>query len=62
MNKPQCKLIGVDGNIFVLASKVTATLKKADQVDKAKEFTDRLYKCGSYNKALMLITEYVEVV
>ena len=36
--KPTCKLIGKDGNVFVLAAQVTKALKKAELLDQAKEF------------------------
>lgn len=59
--KPKVKLSGTDGNVFALAGKVTEALKKAGQGDKAKEFTDKLFKSGSYDDALVLMSEYVEV-
>lgn len=59
--KPTCKLIGTDGNVFALAGQVSQALKKAGQGDRAKEFTERLMKCGSYNEALALMMDYVEV-
>ena len=59
--KPKCKLTGTDGNVFALAGKVTRALKHAGQADKAKEFTDRLFKCKSYDEALALMGEYVEI-
>ena len=60
-NKPKCKLTSTDGNVFALGGKVSAALKKAGQPDKAKEFTEKLFGCGSYGEALQLIMEYVEV-
>ena len=60
--KPKCELIGTDGNVFALAGKVRVTLKRAGQRNKADEFTERLKKCGSYDEALALMMEYVDVV
>jgi hypothetical protein len=51
---PKCKLVGTDGNVFALAGKVSATLKKAGFPEKAKEMQGRLFKCGSYDDALAM--------
>ena len=59
--KPKCKLIGTDGNVFVLAGKVSKALRDAGQPDKAQEFEGKLFKCCSYDDALNLMQEYVEV-
>lgn len=61
MGKPRCKLIGTDSNVFALAGKVRQALRKAGQHDKAKEFVDKLPKCKSYDEALSLMNEYVDV-
>jgi hypothetical protein len=58
---PKCKLIGTDGNVFALAGRVRKTLIKAGQRDKAEEFTHRLMECRSYDEALCLMMEYVDV-
>ena len=60
-SKPKVKLTGTDGNVFALAGKVTSALKKAGQPEKAKEFSGKLFKCGSYAEALDLMSQYVEV-
>ena len=60
-DKPRCKLSGVDGNVFVLAGKVTRALKDAGQHDKAHEFTNKLFQTKSYDEALQLMHEYVDV-
>jgi hypothetical protein len=61
MDKPTCELIGTDGNVFALAGKVQSVLKKAGLKDQAEEFMKRLPECESYDEALRLILEYVEV-
>lgn len=61
MSKPKCRLVGEDGNVFNLAGIVSRTLKKAGQTDQAKEFQSKLFKCGSYDDALVLMQDYVEV-
>jgi len=59
--KPTCKLIGQDGNIFNLINIVSKVLKNNDLHDKAKEMTDRIFNSRSYNEALRIISEYVEI-
>lgn len=58
---PKCKLVGTDGNVFALAGVVASTLKKAGFPEKAKEMQGRLFKCGSYEDALVMFGEYVEI-
>jgi len=60
-DKPKCKLIGEDGNVFNLVSIVNSALKKADMKEKAKEFTTKAFNCKSYDEVLQLIHEYVDV-
>ena len=59
--KPKCKLIGTDGNVFALLSKVCKTLRQNDMGEQAKEVQDRVFNCGSYDEALSIMMEYVEV-
>ena len=61
MAKPKCKLAGTDGNVFALAGQVSRALKRAGQPEQAKDFQGKLFKCGSYDEALQLMMEYVEV-
>lgn len=59
--KPKCKLIGQDGNIFNLMGIASRTLKKAGQKEKADEMVKRITESKSYDEALRIIMEYVEV-
>ena len=59
--KPKVKLSGTDGNVFALAGQVSRALRKAGQEDKAKEFSSKLFSMGSYDEALQLMMEYVDV-
>lgn len=61
MNKPVCNLIGEDGNIFVLAARVSDCLKKAGLRDQAFDFKNKLVLCKSYEEALVLMEEYIEI-
>lgn len=59
--KPICKLVGTNGNIFALVGKASACLKKNKLADQAKEMTEKVFKSESYDDALCIIMEYVEV-
>lgn len=58
--KPICKLIGTDGNIFAIIAKVSKTLKRAELRSEATEFLRRVKLCQSYDEVLNLTREYVE--
>lgn len=58
---PKCKLTGEDGNIFNLLGKASRTLKQIGMRDKASEMAERVCKANSYNEALTIIAEYVEI-
>lgn len=59
--KPDCALIGQDGNIFNLAGIAARTLREHGLKDHAKEMTDRVFASGSYGEALCIIGEYVNI-
>lgn len=59
--KPVCNLTDCDSNVFVLAGRVSRTLKRAGLADKATEFQGKLSTCKSYDEALRLMMQYVEV-
>ena len=59
--KPDCPLIGQDGNIFNLMGIASRTLRENDMADQAKEMSDRIQASGSYNEALRIISEYVNI-
>jgi len=59
--KPACKLIGENGNIFNLLGLARMALIDADQNDKIPEITERVQRSKSYDEALRIIMEYVEV-
>ena len=59
--KPDCPLIGADGNIFNLMGIAKRTLINNDMTAEAKEMCSRIYDCGSYNEALNVIGEYVNI-
>jgi hypothetical protein len=59
--KPVCKLIGENGNIFNLMGLASKVLKENGQIVEAKEMSNKVMNSGSYNEALRIIMEYVEV-
>ena len=62
MNKPECNLIGEDGNIFNLIGIASKTLKQNDMKDQAAEMCQRVYQSGSNQEALVIIGEYVDII
>jgi len=61
VTKPRCKLIGEDGNIFNLIGIAARALRKAGLADKATEMSEKIMQSKSYEEALSVIMEYVEV-
>jgi hypothetical protein len=61
VSKPTARLIGEDGNVFNLIGIAARALKEARQRAEAKEMTARCFAAHSYDEALSIITEYVEV-
>ena len=59
--KPDCLLIGQDGNIFNLVGIASRTLKAHGMPEQAKEMAGRVFSCDSYHKALCIIGEYVNI-
>lgn len=60
-DKPDCPLIGADGNIFNLMGIASRTLKQNGMPEQAKEMTERIHSSGSYAEALNIIGEYVNI-
>ena len=61
--KPDCPLIGADGNIFNLMGIASRTLRRAGMQEQAKEMQQRITggDCHSYYEALSVIGEYVNI-
>lgn len=53
-------LAGHDGNIFSIMGRASFLLQMAGMNAENKEMVDRVTSCGDYNKALNIISEYVE--
>lgn len=60
VQRPKMRLQGQDGNIFSILGRAAQLLRENGQPEQAKEMTDRVCRSGSYEKALRIISEYVE--
>lgn len=60
--KPECELLGENGNIFNLMAIASRTLIEHNMEGKAEEMRYRIYTSGSYWEALNIIADYVEIV
>lgn len=59
--KPDCPLIGENGNIFNLVGIAARTLKWNGLSEQASEMTEKVFNSGSYGEALGIIGEYVNI-
>ena len=61
--KPDCQLIGEDGNIFNLIGLASRTLRENGLEAQAKEMQERIMGggCHDYSAALNVIGEYVNI-
>lgn len=59
--KPDCPLIGQDGNIFNLVGIASRTLKQNDMQSQAEEMQKRIFSSHSYDEALSIIMDYVNI-
>ena len=59
--KPDCPLIGADGNIFNLVGIAAKTLRRSGLSEEASEMTNKVFASGSYEEALGIIGEYVNI-
>lgn len=58
--KPQMQLAGMDGNIFNILGNASRLLKENGMEAQAKEMFERATAAGSYEKALAILSEYVQ--
>ena len=62
VNKPKCPLIGENGNIYNLMGIASRTLKRNGMRDLGDEMWNRITsEAKSYDEALFIIGEYVEI-
>ncbi len=59
--KPDCPLVGQDGNIFFILGMASKTLRQHGLADQAQEMLSRAHQSGSYYEALGIVGEYVNI-
>lgn len=59
--KPDCPLIGQDGNIFNLMGIASQTLRENGMSEEAKQMQKEITQCKSYGAALNVIGQYVNI-
>lgn len=60
--KPDCELVGQDGNIFNLMGIASRTLHRNSMVAEAAEMCTRIRASDNYHKVLGVISEYVNII
>lgn len=61
MRKPNVKLIGQDGNIFSIISRVTRALRQQGMDAEAQAYINQVTGCNSYTEALKITSQYVNI-
>lgn len=59
--KPDCPLIGANGNVFNLIAIARKVLQQHDMLEESREMTERIQQSYSYDEALSIIGEYVNI-
>ena len=59
--KPDCPLIGEDGNIFHIIGIASEALRENGMQEQAEEMRSRIFQCQSYDSALSIIGDYVNI-
>ncbi len=59
--KPRCELKDKNGNIFNLLAVASNVLRENGKTNEADELNNRIWECDSYEDALKLIGEYVDI-
>ena len=54
--------LGPSGNIFAILGAVSATMKKQRRITEYNTMRDRVFEAQSYEEALTIIREYVELI
>ena len=60
LQKPKMELMGHDSNIFSIMGRASFLLQMAGMNAENKEMVDRITSCKDYDKALNIISEYVD--
>ena len=59
--KPDCPLIGEDGNIFRIMGIASEALRENGMQEQAEEMRSRIFQCQGYDSALSIIGDYVNI-
>lgn len=59
--RPPCRLVGEDGNVFAVIGRVSRALRGAGQADRSREFVERAFAATSYDEVLEMVHDYVDV-
>ena len=59
--KPDCPLVGQDGNVFNLMGIASRTLRRNGLAEQAKEMCEKITSCGGYDEALNIMGDYVNI-
>ena len=59
--KPDCPLIGEDSNIFHIIGIASEALRENGMQEQAEEMRSRIFQCQSYDSALSIIGDYVNI-
>lgn len=55
-------VIDTEDNIFAIAGMASKVLKRSGFADKASEMKSRVFSAGSYEEAVKIVSQYVEIV
>jgi hypothetical protein len=58
--RPECPLVGEDGNVFAVIGRVRRCLERDGQPERAREFVERATSSTRYDAVLKLTFEYVD--
>ena len=61
IEKPKAKVLGENANVFNLMGICSKELKRNGQTEQAKEMSNKIWACGSYEEALQIMGEYCEL-
>ena len=59
--KPDCPLIGADGNVWNLIGIASRTLREHGMEEEANQMFHRITQCQSYDSALSIMGDYVNI-
>jgi hypothetical protein len=59
--KPIAKVTGYDSNVFVTLGICNKVLKKNNLNEQAEEMRTRVFKSGSYEEAIQIMSEYCKL-